>query len=624
MPRAPRIDPALVQTWVAAAERLRAAGRGERTAIVRELAGAHGLGSADAVYRRLRQYGGWESGRATRADAGRRSIDEDALHTVAGIYREGARRDGRRIMSLEQAASIAEQSGFALPVSTSQLHRYLRAARMDARSQARAEVYAELRSLHPNHVHQIDPSLCVLYWMGGKQHMLREEDFYKNKLDRYARVQEKVWRYVRYDHFSGLVDVHYYLGAGESQRLMFEFLCWTWGRQPGRLSHGVPGPYLMWDAGSANTAHGISSLLDALDVETLVHTPGRPNVKGGVENANLLVERGFESRLRFEPVADIEALNTAAGRWQEAWNANRLPRIDSRVHRPGGALVRADLWMLIRPEQLRELPPREVCARCLEGKPETRIVRQQAKISYAHPVLGRAVPYSLAGIADIHRGDTVEIAPLLIGADGEQGLIRLRWTDTRGEVRTYRVAPQLAFDAAGRPLTAAVIGQDYRAPKQRAAQRAGAALDAAAYPRDAAARAADREVDDVAHARKQRAKNATPFGGRINAISHLADIETPHYLPRQGEQIDLQAPEDASPPVPIVRALSRLVQARGRALAPEEAAWLRTRYGQHVPEADLVRLCAQPPGGTDTDLRGAGAPAEPAADGPRRMVRGGC
>jgi len=395
--------------------------------------------SADAVYRRLRQYGGWESGRATRADAGRRSIDEDALHTVAGIYREGARRDGRRIMSLEQAASIAEQSGFALPVSTSQLHRYLRAARMDARSQARAEVYAELRSLHPNHVHQIDPSLCVLYWMGGKQHMLREEDFYKNKLDRYARVQEKVWRYVRYDHFSGLVDVHYYLGAGESQRLMFEFLCWTWGRQPGRAPGAKVYDLRISDAGSANTAHGISSLLDALDVETLVHTPGRPNVKGGVENANLLVERGFESRLRFEPVADARHLRRASRRAPAHQGGPDLPAVPVVRHRPGGAEPQAqpvDQGHL--DEQERGEMHGEGDGR-LQQHAETRIVRQQAKISYAHPVLGRAVPYSLAGIADIHRGDTVEIAPLLIGADGEQGLIRLRWTDTRGEVRTYRV-----------------------------------------------------------------------------------------------------------------------------------------------------------------------------------------
>jgi len=616
MPRSTRVDPALVHAWSAAAERLRDADRGQRTAIVRELQATHGLGSADAVYRRLRLYGGWDSGRERRADAGRRCVDEDTLRTVGAIYREGARRDGRRIMSLEQAVSIAAQSGHAIPCSVSQVARYIRAERMDARSQALAEHFTELRSTHPNHVHQIDPSLCVLYWMRGEQQILREEDFYKNKLDKFARVQDKVWRYVRYDHASGVIDVRYYLGAGESQRLMFDFLVWTWGRQSGRLSHGVP-DILMWDAGSANTAHGIQRLLDALEVRQIVHQPGRPNVKGGVEQANLLVERGFESRLRFEPAADVDALNAAALAWSEAHNANALPRIDSRVERAAGRLVRAELWMLIRPEQIRELPPRQVCARLLEGKTETRTVSAQAQIRYAHPMLGRSCTYSLRGIADIHRGDQVEVAPLLIGDDGEAGLIRLRWTSPSGQTGTWRVAPELAFDAFGRPLDRPVIGESYQQPATRAAQQAAAALDDTAYPAaDGAARSA---AEVTANARRSREKNVTPMGGRLDATSHLANIQTPTYLPRRGEAIDVAAPEDQQPPVPIVRALSRLVAAWGRPLTSEEAAWLRGRYGQQVPAAELDQLCARPPEATDSS--GAGAPAETDAPAGARTLR---
>lgn len=596
MPRRPAIDPERVAYWRALAERIASASRGERTRLVDAAAESNGLGSRDAVYRRLRELGGWTSGRARRADAGRRSVDSGAITQVAAIYREGARKDGRRIMSLAQAASIAEANGADVPVSISQLARYLRSDRMDARSQACAEHYTEMRSLYPNHVHQIDPSLCVLYWMGGEQRIMREQDFYKNKLTQFARVQEKVWRYVRYDHASGETDVRYYLGAGESQALLFEFLMWTWGRQPARVSHGVP-RLLMWDAGSANTSHGIRRLLDALEVEQLTHVPGRPNVKGGVERANLLVEQGFESRLRFQPVDDVDALNAAAETWARAWNANLIPRVDSRVKRAGaGALVRTDLWMLIRPDQIREIPPREVCARLLEGKPETRVVRPQAYITYPHPALGQSARYSVREIAELHRGDTVEISPLLVGADGEAGLIRLRFTTPAGEVLTWRLAPELELDAFGRPMSAPVIGEAFAQPATRAAERAARTLDATAYPRTQEARAEEGAVDDREHARRSRDKNVTPFGGRLDAHSHLADIKVPAYLPRRGEEIPASAPEDLLPPVPLVRALGRLRAAWGRAITPDESKWLAARYGQAIPESELARLAAAAPG----------------------------
>ena len=180
MPKAPQppVDPALVAYWADLAQRLDGARNGSRAALIDGAMAAHGLGSADAVYRRLRQYGGWESGRAKRKDAGAQAIPEDTLKTIAGIYREGARQDGRRIMSLDLAVSIAEQSGHQVPVTVSQVGRYLRAQRMDAGSQANAEHFAELRSLHPNHVHEVDPSLCVLYYLAGRQHIIRESEYY--------------------------------------------------------------------------------------------------------------------------------------------------------------------------------------------------------------------------------------------------------------------------------------------------------------------------------------------------------------------------------------------------------------------------------------------------------------
>lgn len=109
------------------------------------------------------------------------------------------------------------------------------------------------------------------------------------------KVKLKVWRYVRYDHASGAIDVRYFEAAGENQHSLFEFLQHTWGKHEQRLSHGVP-EILLWDKGSANaTSTGVKRLLDALGVQHETHAAHHAWVKGGVESGNWIVERHFEA-----------------------------------------------------------------------------------------------------------------------------------------------------------------------------------------------------------------------------------------------------------------------------------------------------------------------------------------
>jgi len=96
-----------------------------------------------------------------------------------------------------------------------------------------------------------------------------------------------VWRYVRYDHASGSLDVRYFEAAGENQRSLFEFLLWTWGEQPNRVSHGRP-TRLLWDKGSANTSGAICRLLDALGVVHETHAPTTPGSKAALKTATAL------------------------------------------------------------------------------------------------------------------------------------------------------------------------------------------------------------------------------------------------------------------------------------------------------------------------------------------------
>ena len=135
-----------------------------------------------------------------------------------------------------------------------------------------ARTTTELRSLHPNHVHQIDPSLCLLYYTpGGKQHLMTESKFYKNKLDAYAKVKLKCWRYVRYDHASGVVDVRYYEAEGENQdQFVMNTLTGAWCQFTGinancwEILNDVPyfggndGNVYQWD-------YGAGDYIDSLD-----------------------------------------------------------------------------------------------------------------------------------------------------------------------------------------------------------------------------------------------------------------------------------------------------------------------------------------------------------------------
>jgi len=596
----PQVNPEIVRYWHDLAQKVTAAGRGEQTRLVHQAAKANGI-SPQTAYRRLRDYGGWQSGRKQRQDAGKSALSDEALDTIGAIYREGQRENGKQITTIAGCCSIVEESGIEVPVSNQQVARRMRQERMDRKGRAQAEHFVQMRSEHPNHVHQIDPSVCVVYYLQGRQFIMRDNEFYKNKLDKYAKVKLKVWRYVRTDHASSVIDVRYFEAAGESQALTFEFLCWTWGRQAGRTGHGVP-RILVWDKGSANIAHGVQRLLGSLDVRAIEHATERSNVKGQVEGAQNIVERNFEARLRYEPVDTVEELNAAAVAWCEAWNTNSLRRIDSRLRRPGAQpYVRAELWMKIRPEQLRELPPREVCAKLLEGKRIERVVSPQLRVSYRHPAAPHSLQYDLRSCEGVHRGDRVELAPLLIGAEGQSCAVRLRWTDLTGEEQTWRLAPIEALDEFGQPLQVAVWGEEHKAPPKRAAEHTADRLEQLAYPQQTTTEARDGE-DIRTAARKARQKQVTPFDGKLDAVSHLSKIETPTYIDRRGTEIPAEAPEDRTAPVPLMRALSRLADAWGRSLSPQEYQWLSGRWAEGMPEGELERLCA----GGEVETRGAG------------------
>lgn len=550
------------------ARRLDVAPHGGRGALVDEAANFLGW-SAQRVYGQLKRRLAWSSGRKPRGDKGATEQPLPSLHTVAALMKNSVRKNGKQVLHLPTAISIAATNGAEISVSRGRFGRLLRDRRLDARSQAAERPAQSMRSLHPNHMHQVDPSLCLLYYMNGEQRVMRDDQFYKNKLQNFARVQAKVWRYVLVDHASSAIIPWYVEAAGETAMNLFHFLVHAWGRQEGRPFHGAP-KILLLDPGSANTAHATKNFIDALGVKLIAHRPGAARVKGAVENAQNIVETKFESRLKFEPVDSVEQLNRAAFAWANAFNSNLIPHEDTRLHRPGLAepVSRFDLWLTVRAEELRILPEAEKCKLFLEGKSVTRKVSPKLEITYKHPLAEAVCTYDLAGRDGICAGDTVEVSPLVFG--DREVYVRAKRYD--GADLEYRVAP-IVFDATyGFRADAPVWGEEVRVKPDTAVERQGKALDRLAFP--------GRSLDDI---EKAKEKNATPFDRTFVAHSHLLNVAVPPALAaRRGSEIGL--PERArveAERLAHTAALIHLARRMGRKLSDEERAQFDLYMAKH-------------------------------------------
>ncbi len=592
---------------IALRDQLNAAPHGERRTMVENFARRLGR-STNTVYNWLRTHADYDSGRKARSDKGSSRLPDDALLAIAAMQREGVRLNGKKTMPIGVAMNVADANGITVNVSQSQVARLLRTQRMDTASVMTARSTTELRSLHPNYLHQVDPSLCMLFYMGGRQQLMTEQKFYKNKQENYAKVKLKVWRYVRVDHFSGVVDVRYYESAGENQTVLFDFLMWTWGKQAGRLNHGVP-QMMLWDKGSANTSHAIQNLLDSLGVKHETHAAGHAWAKGAVEQANNLVETHFESRLKLEPVDSVEQLNDAALRWARDWNANMLKHIDARLVRASGEpLVRDDLWSLIlrTPGALIELPERAVCEWFMSGRERERQVNNLA-VSFVHPELGRSARYDLRAWAEhIHNRQKLVVTPLLM----RDGLLRVEIPRAGAEALIVEVDPVREFDASGRNAAAQVIGEGYSRMPESAGDAVARRLAVAAY--------GDGTTVDGAEALRE--KSARPFasvndGRGMTAHTYLGDEEAPHRLLPASAELATEAVRAAgravrevqAEPLNHVQAATRLRALVGSSWTAEHFAWLAQRYPNGVQEDALQGIADEIKGGKQmTALRAVG------------------
>lgn len=546
-----------------------AAGHGEKGRIAAEQAAALGC-DTKTLYRQLTE-AGFSVARKRRSDSGRSSIGKEELMKAVAVKVAAQRANGKDNMAVGTAAELVRANGLAalgkvdgetgevVPVSDSTLRRAIRRHQLDLKTLRAPAPHRGAKSLHPNHVWQIDASVCVLFYLdNGGLGVMEHDEFYKNKPENIQKkVKAMVIRYVCTDHYSGTVYFRYYLGAESGEMLCAFFVeaiqARTHEKDP---FHGVPFIVVV-DPGSANKGQRFQTMCRQLGVRVIVHRPKNPRAKGSVEKHNDLVERGFESRLVGLAVETLEQLNSEADTWRRYFNG-------TQVHRRHGH-TRYGFWQTIRAEQLRLAPPPEICRSLETDQRCERRVNGDMSINFD----GRV--FTVAHLEHLRVGQKVTVAQnpyrrdAVVVVEIENGQEKLL------------LCPEVAFDSAGFRQDAPTWGEGFKAFADTPAVKDMRALEQLAYGVDGKL-----EVDAARRAGK------VVFGG-LDITGHL-DAATPaSYMPRPGTEMDIKTPLSAGtvaseltrPAAIAIEARSlNLVQLAGRCAGAMPGEWTAAHYQQ--------------------------------------------
>lgn len=508
----PRLTAALPE-WLAA-------GHGNKRAIVERLAADMGR-SVQTVYRQLSRLVDGARDRKRRSDAGTTSMPADQVKALAALVEETRRETGTGALPLQDAVAIAQANGILTervdeatgelrPMSLSTIRRVMRKHFVHRAQLSASTAASRLSSPHPNYLWQVDASISTQYYLAedGIKPMPKEQ-FYSGKPQNFERIaRQRLWRYCITDHASGCIELFYVLGS-ESAANLTAALIHTMTRRPLSTMHGVP-HRLMADPGSAVTASTTRNLLAALGVKLIINQVGNARAKGQVENAHYLVETHFEARLALQaPARTLEQINASASRWMQAFNA-------TRTHTRTG-VSRRDGWLRVAREQLIEAPPIDQLRQLVNSEPKTCVVRD-CMIQF------RSRQYDLRGIPELINGDRVEVVVNALDPTGSVRVLR-----SRGDEQIHYVAPAIERDGWGFLSTAAQVDAEYNAPPQSPAEAAAKELERTAM-----------EVRTDQDAKAARKAKRLPFGGRVDPLKDVVELQIPPALPRIGTRADVE------------------------------------------------------------------------------------
>lgn len=563
----------ITERLVAVAQAVRAAGHGGRQAIYDAACADLGISHA-TLHRRLRELTVKTSTRKRRNDAGRSDLTYDEALTIIGSIRETRRGNDKITWALMDTVDALRANGFIRAervdprtgeisrLSESAIRRAIRGYGLHLDQIMAPTPHVEMRSEHPNHVWQIDASICVLYYLKPTAraqglHIMDQSEFYKNKPANLKSVMaDRVWSYEITDHASGWIYVEYVMGAESGENLCNVLINALQERGGPDMLHGVP-RLLYMDPGSANTSAMTMNLCRALGIEAIAHAPGNARATGQVENSRNIIEKKFESGLRYRPVADLAELNALAAQWRSVYNA-------TAVHRRHG-MTRSSAWMRITEQQLVKAPPVEVCRELAVADPVERKVTPKLRISF------QGAEYDVSGVPGVMVHEKVLVT-------------RNPWRDDAAQVvatgvdghQIIHVVPRIEKGEFGFAEEHSVAFGEFKSIAETPAQKAVQAIEQLMTGTSSAGEAEER-----------RKAKALPLGGKLNPYKPLDDAELPTFMPRRGTEHKLTGPVVELPLLSHVAAAKRLKTMIGDLWTADVMATLKQSYPDGVPEPEL-------------------------------------
>lgn len=570
------MNPAYIKQLVSIADAVAAAGHGEKESIYQHAATQLNT-SRGTLFRHLKQVS-VSNPRKRRADAGVVTLSKADADLISAYCMEGYRKNNRKITSLSEAiqvlrdngeiiaATLDAKTGELVPLSESAIANGLRAYNLHPDQLRQATPHTNLQSLHPNHVWQVDGSVCVIYYLpDGNSELVELDDavHYKNKPQNLKAIEQfRVIRYVVSDHASGVVRYRYYPHS-ESGEHTVRFLAWAMAPKQGNDPfHGAP-LIVMVDPGA--TSGGLVRRFCArMGIELIVNRRRNPRAKGSVEKGNHLVETSFEQALRFmkKRPADFDALNALAETYQLWWNATKE---HSRTKR-----TRFAVWLTITAEQLRITPSAEVLLSLATDEPIKRQVRGDLTVSFKNRawkvdhVPGVYVKSDVFVHWHPFMADTA--MAVVWGEDGQEQHIALYEDKT---------------NALGFRESAAVIGEEHKAKADTVADTNRKRIHQLAAG-----------TDTLAETEKKRDnKHYTPFNGRIDPL--LASKQPlPTFMAKRGTELGVIAPSVELLRMNAVQAAKWLHGRLGSEYRPELLAEVQARFPEGPTEEDLENVLA--------------------------------
>ena len=523
------------------------------------------------VYRLIEEFNQGNR-KSRRSDYGKSKVTMETVQMIGAMTYASARSTGKRTLTIRTANEVLQNQYDPITgeihgtdASLTTILRVMKQHHVHPSQIAIPSPHVQMRSEHPNHVWQIDASVCVLFYLPetGLQPMDGRK-YYHNKPQNLTKIQQyRVIRYVVADHYSHAFYVHYCIGSESSENLMNAFIAAIQPRRASDPMHGVP-KILMMDAGAANNSAIFQNLLKRLSVQPLIHMPGAARVNGSVERAHEIIEREFEGRLSFATPQNLNELQAKCDDWRDQYQATRIHRRHKKT--------RHAAWLEILESQLRVPPNADTCFAISHTKPIKVTVNNDLTISFSPLKLG-AHRYNVRHIENV-----TPKAKLLVCVNPYAApAINIIITEDNGAERFVNVEPMNSH-AGGYYENAPIIGKEYNAPPKSDAERAKETIRELAW--------SEKTEFGVA---KAKSKKQDAFNGTIDPWAKLHESHR-EYMNRKGVKLAPNIPILETTNLNLVVAAERIIETVGHLWGEADYRALAENYPEGVPESEIKTI----------------------------------